>query len=157
MSSDSPRSEHRRTRKKARATFLEAVTLGLTVVQACQEAGVGRTTVYDWRDSDPEFAAAWDVAYDRGTDALEAEAQRRAFDGVVKPVTVAGEREEVREYSDTLLIFLMKGRKPQRFRDNHKVELTGEVGPVKVEHEHRLTLDDLAAYVAGQGKPIDPA
>jgi hypothetical protein len=30
-------------------------------------------------------------------------------------VTVAGQREVIREYSDKLLIFLLKSRRPQRF------------------------------------------
>jgi hypothetical protein len=35
---------------------------------------------------------------------------------------VAGEREIVKEYSDTLLIFLLKGARPERYRDNLRLE-----------------------------------
>lgn len=43
---------------------------------------------------------------------------RRAYHGVEKPVTVAGKREIIREYSDTLLIFLLKGARSNKYRDN---------------------------------------
>jgi hypothetical protein len=36
-------------------------------------------------------------------------------------VTVAGKRELVREYSDTLLIFLLKGRRPAKYRERYDV------------------------------------
>jgi hypothetical protein len=32
------------------------------------------------------------------------------------------------DYSDTLLIFMLKGRRPEKFRDNARVEMTGEDG-----------------------------
>jgi hypothetical protein len=36
-------------------------------------------------------------------------------------VTVAGKRELVREYSDTLLIFLLKGLRPAKYRERYDV------------------------------------
>jgi hypothetical protein len=36
-------------------------------------------------------------------------------------VTVAGKRELVREYSDTLLIFLLKGMRPAKDRERYDV------------------------------------
>ncbi len=57
---------------------------------------------------------------------LEAEARRRAVEGVRKPVYCRGEIVgTVKEYSDTLLIFLMKGARPEKYRDNVRVERTG--------------------------------
>ena len=58
----------------------------------------------------------------RAVDALEDEAVRRAYEGVERAVTVAGQREIIREYSDTLLIFLLKGARPERYRDNLRLE-----------------------------------
>jgi hypothetical protein len=46
---------------------------------------------------------------------------RRAYEGVERPVTVAGKRELVREYSDTLLIFLLKGLRPAKYRERYDV------------------------------------
>ena len=55
---------------------------------------------------------------DIGADALEDEAVRRAVDGVDEQVFYQGKAcGVVRKYSDTLLIFLLKGRRPERYRD----------------------------------------
>lgn len=90
-------------------------------------------TAYNWREEDPEFAAAWDKAKAIGLDALEDEATRRAFEGTEKPVFHLGsECGTIREYSDTLTIFLLKGGKPEKYRERVSQELTGkDGGPVK--------------------------
>ena len=71
--------------------------------------------MYAHRTTEAEFADAWDDAYDAGNDRLEDEAHRRAVDGVERPVTYRGEVVgSVREYSDVLLMFLLRGRRPDR-------------------------------------------
>lgn len=117
-----PSARATRTPKK-KAAFLEALAQTASVCRACQLARLGRRTVYDWRDADPDFAKAWDAALERGTDALEDEAVRRAFQGTLKPVYQQGLRVgTIREYSDTLLIFMLKARRPHRFRERHLLE-----------------------------------
>lgn len=102
---------------------------GMTVHGACERVGLSTTTLYKHRGEDPEFAAAWDVAYDQGTTVLEAEAQRRATQGVTEPVfnkgIIVG---HVQKYSDVLLIFLLKARDPKRFRDN--VDISNSDGSI---------------------------
>jgi hypothetical protein len=65
--------------------------------------------------------AAYQAAQDQAAQTLEDEAVRRAYEGVERPVTVAGKRELVREYSDTLLIFLLKGLRPAKYRERYDV------------------------------------
>lgn len=97
--------------------------------ESAQAARIGRTAVYEHRNQDPAFRAAWDEAVETACDALEAEAWRRAKDGVRKPVYQGGEKVgEVREYSDTLLIFLLKGHRPERFRERVSTEISGPGG-----------------------------
>lgn len=63
-----------------------------------------------------------------GVVSLEAEARRRAMDGVDEPVYHKGEVVgHVRKYSDTLLIFLLKAHRPHKYRDNYKIEHGGQV------------------------------
>jgi hypothetical protein len=103
-----------------REAFLDALQITANVTSACQTAGLPRTCAYDWRDADPEFAAEWELALERGSDALEDEAIRRGREGYLKPVFHQGkEIGAVREYSDTLLIFMLKARRPAKFRDNY--------------------------------------
>ena len=51
------------------------------------------------------------------------EARRRAVEGVERIVYHKGvECGRVREYSDTLLMFLLRSHRPQKYRDNTKVQ-----------------------------------
>jgi hypothetical protein len=105
---------------KDRAAFLEALRNSGNVSTSCKIAGLPRSCVYDWRAADPEFAAEWAAAVELGYDALEDEAVRRGCEGYLKPVFHQGkEIGAIREYSDTLLIFMLKARRPDKFRDNY--------------------------------------
>lgn len=84
---------------------------------ACQQAGVPRRTAYRHKARSPEFADDWDEAVEDACDYMEGEAFRRATQGVDKPVTVAGEREIIKDYSDSLLMFLLKAHRPGKFRE----------------------------------------
>ena len=106
-----------RTSKK-KGGFLDALAETCNVARAAELAGVARSTVYDWRVADSDFADEWEHALDLGADALEDEATRRAVEGVDEPVFYQGKAcGVVRRYSDTLLIFLLKGRRPEKYRD----------------------------------------
>lgn len=99
--------------------FLEALSETASVVKACEISGLSRRTAYNWRDADTDFAAQWDAALTLGTDALEDEAVRRAHEGTDKPVFYKGEIcGHIREFSDTLLIFMLKARRPEKFRES---------------------------------------
>jgi hypothetical protein len=61
-------------------------------------------------------------------DLLEDEAFRRAHQGIDKPVFQGKELVGViREYSDTLLIFLLKGCRPDKYRDRVDTRQSGEI------------------------------
>lgn len=61
---------HRRTRQ-ARRRLLQLLSEGCSISQACATVGIGRTTVYRWLESDPEFANALDMARTRHIAAAE--------------------------------------------------------------------------------------
>lgn len=113
------------TTAKKRA-FLAAYAETCSIIRAAKAAEVDRGTHYEWLRKDPGYAVRFHIAKEQAADALEDEAIRRAHEGMDKPVTVAGEKTIIREYSDTLLIFMLKGMRPQKFRDN--VEVTGAGG-----------------------------
>ena len=73
-----------------RERFLTALASSGSVSAAVRVAGTSRTRVYELRKVDPAFAASWDEAEESATDALEAEARRRAIDGVELPVISMG-------------------------------------------------------------------
>ena len=129
---------------KKKALFCQALAEGGSVSKAASAVGVSRNAMYKLRKRDEEFAQEWDDAVESGTDVLEDEAVRRAKEGTDKPVFYQGvECGRVREYSDTLLIFMLKARRPEKFRDgvvdksegvNQLAEL---VETMKAEHAKR--------------------
>jgi hypothetical protein len=143
-------SEIGKIRHRKKRAFLAAVANAANIVRAAEIAGIDRDYHYIWRKKDSEYAAAFEIAWKRGTDALEAEAVRRAFEGVAKPIFHGGKRAidvvqnpdgsvkrdkdgkpvgipaAVREYSDTLLIFLLKGCNPAVFGDRVRQEHSGD-------------------------------
>lgn len=86
------------------------------MTRAAAAINAARGTVYAWKRSDEAFSAAWDDAVEAGTDVIEDEATRRATEGFVKPVYQGGELVGYqREYSDTLTVLLLKGRRRAKF------------------------------------------
>ena len=136
-----------RTPKKENE-FLAALAATCNVTRACEAAGLGRRTAYQWRDADPEFAARWENARRIGAEALEDECMRRATEGVEEPVFFQGvECGTVRKYSDTLAIFLLKGAMPEKYREKASMELTGASGgPVQISDTERAA--KIAAILA---------
>lgn len=102
--------------------FIGAILEGDTVRDACKFAGVDISLPYKRRTIDPEFREAWQEAMEVGTELMEYEAARRAYHGNLEPVFYKGEEVgAVRKYSDVLLMFLLKGRKPDTYRDSSSV------------------------------------
>jgi hypothetical protein len=153
-------SNSNRTPEKILA-FCTVLAETCNVGKACAAVGMGRSTAYEWREADKEFAKAWDLAMRIGVTALEDEAHRRGFAGSEVPVVHKGEftyvrdytakdpdtgalyepwqapilRDEegrprvatVREYSDTLAIFLLKAHSPEKYRERSDVNMKAEV------------------------------
>ncbi|MGI9069134.1 MAG: hypothetical protein ACR2HX_22370 [Pyrinomonadaceae bacterium] len=81
--------------------FLAALENTGSVTAAAEAAGVHRTAAYKIRQTHKEFSQQWDEAIDQAADTLEDEARKRAFAG-----------------SDLLLMFLLKGIRPQKWRES---------------------------------------
>jgi hypothetical protein len=111
----------------AKARFLREFAICGNVHRSSQRVKVGRRTVYGWLEVDTAFKLLYDEAHADALDALEEEARRRAVDGVLKPVYQGGIHVgSIREYSDTLLITLLKGKRPETFRE--RFEQSGKDG-----------------------------
>lgn len=110
------------------------------ITKACHEtmdteyqANILRQTIYYYERDDADFATAFREAQQLGADVLEDEARRRAFEGVEKTIYHQGIAvDTAREYSNTLMVFLLKGAKPEKYKD--RVEHTGDPNaPVHVD------------------------
>ena len=92
------------------------------VSEAARIAGVNRTTPDEWRAEDRDFEEAWESALEEAADELEKEARRRAVEGVDEPVYYQGEVVgSIKKFSDVLLIFLIKGARPAKYRERFDV------------------------------------
>lgn len=120
--------------------FLEALEDTGMVTEACRRAGVGRTTAYVHRQHDEDFALAWHEVEERAIERMEREAYRRAVEGVEKPLVSGGQLVTTcTEYSDGLMTTLLKAHRPEKYRDNYKIEHSGKVEHTVTELE---ALDD---------------
>lgn len=143
--------------------FLAALSESGNVRLACEAAQINRWTAYDRRENDPDFAKAWADALDQAADLLEEEARRRAYEGLRRckfhngaPIMVPaigadglvvrdkdGNPEMIpyveHEYSDLLLIFLLKGARPETYRERTDVRHSGKIDVT------RLSDDELRA------------
>jgi hypothetical protein len=109
-----------------KAAFLEAYSKLGTITHAAKAAGVPRSSHYEWLQTDPEYRKAYDDAEQQAIEGLEREARRRAIEGTEEPVFHQGQIVGgVRKYSDTLLIFLLKGARPERYRE--RVDMTVDI------------------------------
>ncbi len=138
-----------RKTEDSRAAFLAAYGELGNIKQAAKKAGISRDTHYAWLKDDPDYAKTFELAREEAVETLEAEARRRAVEGVNRPVYQGGEQVgTVRDYSDTLLIFLLKGAAPSKYRDTARVQVEPTEGFAEM-----LRLADERA----QAKDADPS
>ncbi len=107
-------------------------------LRAAQEiSGVNRWShSVTWIKSDPEYAAAFEVAKEMHIERLEEEADRRGVEGVSKPVFYKGQVvAHTVEYSDTLLMFRLNALAPEKYR--YRQHVTADV----THHEADSQLD----------------
>ncbi len=142
------------------SAFLAAFAISGRVGQAAKAARIERTIHYRWLKEDPAYPALFAEARAKAVDAWEDECIRRANEGVFEPNThqgafvypikgyevdpetglpmlsrpIYGKKPlGVMKLSDRLLEFLLKGAKPETYRDRGTVELTGAGGgPIEI-------------------------
>lgn len=124
-----------------KSIFIKTLRDTNNVRRSCLAAGVSRTMAYKAKETDKRFAAAWQEALEDACDVMEAEAQRRALAGVrrVRPIFHMGvqiAQEETIEYSDTLLIFLLKAHRPEKYRERVDVSLKKDLSKLTEEELH---------------------
>ncbi len=95
-----------RNRAASQKRWLAAFTTTGNQTEACRLTGVGRTTVHDWLNGDVEgFKASHAQAMEAFTDGLE----RTMWNRLAKPEGNRG--------SDILLMFALKARRPDVYRE----------------------------------------
>lgn len=112
---------------------------------------VTRTASYH-RESNPEFAKAWEYAMQEAGDKLEHEAVRRATQGVERAMMYQGRQVGViREYSDRMLELLLTGVKPEKYAHRWKGELSGRDGKALIPEVNIIETARRLAFILTQG------
>lgn len=118
----------KRTKKRDEA-LLKALRAGLSIAGAAKSADYSPTQLREYRKQDPALEQDIQDAIEVGTDLCEDEALRRGKRGVLKPVYQGGQRVGyVREFSDNLLLQLLRARRPGTWSDKKQVEHSGPGG-----------------------------
>lgn len=114
--------------------FLEALVLHHGIISdACKATGVGRTTVYLWRDSDPEFKKELDEVNETAIDFVEGKLFQR-----IEGVMTENSDGEVYKTppSDTAIIFFLKTKGKKRgYVEKSEIEHSGNIFKVIVDGE----------------------
>ena len=106
-------------RAREREKFIQLFADSGNVADSLRKAGIPQRTAYGWKKSDPEFAALWKEAEEIATDGLVDEARRRGVEGWDEDVYQQGKRVgTIRRHSDRMLEILLKGHRPEKYREN---------------------------------------
>ncbi|MFT9366503.1 MULTISPECIES: hypothetical protein [Gluconobacter] len=136
-----------RSTRNPREIFLQHLRKTSNISESARIALIDRATAYKWREADPEFARAWEDAIDEATDALEAEARRRALDGHEEYVISMGQivRDPEtgkplmqRKFSDSLTTLLLKAHRPEKYRERHDVQQSGAIAVTITSDDNAL-------------------
>ena len=115
--------------KPTQRAFLDALPYAGSINAAAKQVGIARWTVYDWLDSDRvrygesggPFTHALEQAKEAAADTLETTLHQRALDAKAgMPGVVSA-------------IFLLKGYRPERYRENIEVKHSGTVTRVHLD------------------------
>ncbi len=114
------------TKVNSKRLFLEKYPKYGTIEATLRAIGLkSRTSFYGWLKADPKFKDDFEEVKQIYIEKLEQEADRRAIEGINKPVfykgklvtDATGNPVTIKEYSDTLLIFRLKALAPEKYRE----------------------------------------
>lgn len=95
---------------KARKTYLDVIACGGSDTLAAEAAGGNLGIFRRWRETDDDFKADYEDAKEAGTDLLEDAVYNRAL-----------------RTSDSLAMFMLKARRPDKYDRGSKLELSGGI------------------------------
>lgn len=121
--------------------FLQVFTREGTISKSCLKSGLRRGMFKRMLKEDEYFQEMFELAKDAYAEKLEREADRRGVKGVKDPVFYEGEIcGHRKKYSDTLLMFRLKGLKPDVYGEKKTVEhnVSGQVNIYMPDNDRPL-------------------
>lgn len=109
--------------------FLAAFGACSSVIQAARWAKISRNAHYNWMKDDPTYPDRFREAEKKAARSLEDEAVRRAHQGLRKAIFYKGKIVGWEtEYSDMLMLALLKAGQPDKFIEKRAIEHQGQGG-----------------------------
>ncbi len=113
----------------SRRRFLKAFRECASITKAAKIANVDRGAHYDWMRALPEYPALFAQAQEEAAQWMEDEATRRASEGILQAEWYQGKAVGTkRVFSDGLMMFLLRGLMPMKYRPAASIEVTGPGG-----------------------------
>lgn len=108
---------------RGKQTYIDTLRrTGMRAISA-QAAGVSVATIIKHLKKDEQFAESCNESLESYRDTIEAEAYRRAVTGFEKGIYYQGVRMDTElQYSDALMQTLLKGNRPEKYRDRLDVD-----------------------------------
>jgi len=135
--------------RELKMVFLRAFARHGIISDGTVAAGITYRTYYRWKRDDEVFNEDCKTAETMANDLMEREARRRAIDGFERPIIYQGEvTGEYTDFSDALLTTLMKGNKPEKYKE--RTQHSGSIGrPLTLDEE---TKEDVVSSILGMIK-----
>lgn len=104
---------------------------------ACDRAGVRRRTHYDWLEKHPTYKELYEELKEKFVDGLEEVAINRA-----------------KEKSDSLLMFLLKAERREKYGDKSDVNLAGQrnAPPIQLVFAEGMLTEEEKKILTGEGE-----
>jgi hypothetical protein len=112
-----------------KARYIKALAKGMQPALAAERCHLGYSTVYDWKNNDPEFAKAWIEAIELGLDKLEFETYSSSIPSDRQFILKARRRE----------VFGTQYDEQQRINGNAPLQIP--------DQEHRQRLERLGLLI----------
>lgn len=166
-------------RKQVQKVFIESLLRDSNVSLACEVAGINRTTAYQWRKDDEEFATQWDDVIERARDVARQSIYARGIigwrepvismgqlvyeyepvldengepilDSKGKPKMRRGELKTIQKWSDSLAALYARANLPE-YKEKQQIDLNAQITTIAETAKAEL-LADLAATMTDEDK-----
>jgi hypothetical protein len=93
--------------------------------------GIDMRFHYMWKEKDPNYLPAFEQAREIAADRAEDEVFRRGITGIDHPLSFKGKLtgDKIKQYSDLLAIFWLKGNRPEKYREDSRLQINVNVPP----------------------------
>lgn len=168
-------------RKEAKVLFLQSLQQDPNVSLACERAGIGRNTAYQWREQDSKFADGWETALEKTRDVARSSIYRRGilgwdekvasqgqtvmeyepvmneeghqlFDARGKPLVKGGKPLLIHKWSDSLAALYAKANLPE-YKDKPQLNIHAQLEDLAEKAKQELLADLFVATDENKKQP----